>query len=107
MTIERFAPFAPLDAHAGNLGDHVDLLDSALLSRDPREIVGALAKIAKSRGMSGVSRQSGIARSKLYRILGENGDPSVSEVLDLLAVMGLQLRAEPAIRNEAQASPMS
>lgn len=96
MILEPDDPFAPFDLHAGDVSEHAQLLDQALKTRDTRLIVAALATIAKARGMTGVSRRSGISRSKLYRILGPNGDPSLSEILQLLTVMRIQLRATGA-----------
>jgi len=103
MTLDPFRPFFSADERSGGEGDLLELLDQALQSGETRLIVGAVANMAKAEGMTAVSRKSGIPRSKLYRMLGEYGDPSLSDLLRLLAAMGVQLRARPAPRREAQA----
>lgn len=54
--------------------------------------------IAKSRGMSDIAKETGLSRQSLYRALGENGNPELITIVEVLQARGVRLNAEPAKR---------
>src|SRR5688572_12684794 len=71
-------------------------LDAYLEDASPEELRGALATVARSHGISDLSRRSGISRPGIYKALGEDGNPSFETVRSILSGMGLRLTVEPA-----------
>lgn len=57
---------------------------------DPVWIMRALNTIARSEGMTNVSRKSGLSRENLYRSLSGNKKPEFGTILKVMAALGLQ-----------------
>jgi probable addiction module antidote protein len=62
---------------------------------DAAGIARALGDIARAKGMTQVSRDSGLSRESLYKALGETGNPSFATILKVANAIGLQLHASP------------
>jgi probable addiction module antidote protein len=71
-------------------------LDAYLEESTPEEFRRALDTVARSRGVSELSRRSGITRAGIYKALGQDGNPSFETIRDILAAMGLRLTVEAA-----------
>lgn len=71
-------------------------LDAYLEDSTPEELRRALATVARSRGVSDLSRRSGVSRPGIYKALGEEGNPSFETIRSILGAMGLRLTVEPA-----------
>ena len=67
---------------------------------DPYWIMKALNTIARSEGMTKVSRKSGLSRENLYRALSGDKSPEFFTVLKVMSAVGLQFNAtvKPAIK---------
>ena len=76
--------------------DRAAYLEAALEEDDPRVIVAVLGDIARSRGMTEVSRETGLGRESLYKALSETGNPSLATVLQVIRALGLRLKVTPA-----------
>jgi len=61
---------------------------------DPTFIAKAIGDVARARGMSQTSRDTGITREGLYKALSEEGNPSFATVLKVLSALGLRLHVE-------------
>jgi probable addiction module antidote protein len=70
-------------------------LDSYLEDGTPEELREALGTVARSHGISDLSRRSGVSRNGIYKALGEDGNPSFETIRSILAAMGLRLTVEP------------
>lgn len=69
------------------------------LEEDPGDgslIRKALGDIAKARGMSKLSRDTGLSREGLYKALSATGNPEFSTVLKVIKALGLRLEAKAA-----------
>ncbi|MEO2039868.1 MAG: addiction module antidote protein [Martelella sp.] len=75
-------------------------LEAVLEDGDPALIAAALGDVARSKGMSAVSRQAGVTREALYKALSENGDPKLSTLIGVLKALGLQLAVRPENRRD-------
>ena len=73
-------------------------LDAYLEDSTPEELRRALDTVARSHGISDLSRRSGVTRAGIYKALGEDGNPSFETIRSILAAMGLRLTVEPAER---------
>lgn len=70
-------------------------LDAYLEDGSPEEIREALATIARSRGISELSRITGISRAGLYKALGAGGNPSFETMRSVVAALGMRFTVEP------------
>jgi probable addiction module antidote protein len=68
--------------------------DAALEEADPAMITHALGVIARARGMSQLSRDTGLARESLYRALSSEGNPEFSTVMKVIKALGLKLHTD-------------
>jgi len=62
---------------------------------DPALITDALGIIARAKGMTQLSRETGITREALYRALSKDGNPEFATVLKVIRALGLRLHATP------------
>ncbi len=62
---------------------------------DAAFIAKALGTIAKAKGMSQLSRDTGLGRESLYKALSGEGNPSFATILKVTTVLGIQLHAQP------------
>lgn len=96
-------PRLPKGFSRGNAADALkDDADMALyleacLDEDPGDgslIRAALGDIARARGMSQVSRDTGLSREGLYQALSERGNPEFATIMRVMRALGIRLRAE-------------
>jgi len=85
----RFIPDAYLDGPEG----YAAYLDEAFASGDPREVADALGVIARAKGMSQLSLETGLPRATLYKALSDTGNPELATVLRVAHALGLRLGA--------------
>ena len=70
-------------------------LDAALQEAgdDPTFVAYALGVIARARGMSQLSLDTGLGRESLYKALSGDSNPSLGTVLKVVKALGLRLHA--------------
>jgi probable addiction module antidote protein len=71
-------------------------LDAAMEDNDPAHIARALGDIARSEGMTEISRRTGLGRQALYTALSEQGNPTLETVTSIIASLGLRLSVRKA-----------
>ena len=71
-------------------------LTKALAAGDIEAAAQAIGVAAKTRGMSKISRQTGLSRESLYKTLSGESDPRFKTIARVLSALGLQLRVERA-----------
>jgi len=76
-------------------------LDAALEDGDPKLVAAALGDAARARGMTVLSRETGLSRESLYRALSSEGNPELATVLKVLRAFGVRLEARAALNKEA------
>ncbi|HTD32278.1 MAG TPA: addiction module antidote protein [Candidatus Elarobacter sp.] len=67
-------------------------INAALATGEAACALSALGHIAKSRGMTQVAQDTGLARESLYRALATDGNPEFATVLKVMASIGLCLK---------------
>ena len=55
-------------------------------------IAKALGNVARARGMTKISKASGLTRASLYKALSGDRNPSLDTVLKIIHALGLRLR---------------
>jgi probable addiction module antidote protein/putative addiction module killer protein len=75
--------------------DIAGYLAAAFETNDPEDVTHALATIARARGMTDLSRKSGVARGSLYKAIGEGANPTLGTLLSLMAALDMKLTVEP------------
>lgn len=70
-------------------------LNAVIELNDPLLLQAALGDIAKARGMTTVSEQSGLSRENLYRVLSGTRDAYFSTIAKVIDGLGLAMRIEP------------
>ncbi|MGP1530053.1 MAG: addiction module antidote protein [Treponema sp.] len=63
----------------------------AFESGDVTDILNILGAVARSKGMSDVSKKLGVNREALYTSFSKNGNPSFKTVYNFLNMLGLKL----------------
>lgn len=66
-------------------------LDAVLEEDDPVLLAAALGDVARAKGMTSVSRETGLGRESLYKSLSENGNPEFATVYKVIRSFGLRL----------------
>ncbi len=63
---------------------------------DAAFIAKALGNIARAKGMSQLSRDTGLGRESLYKALSGEGNPSFATILKVMRALGIRLHASAA-----------
>lgn len=77
-----------------------EYLNTAMADDDIRVFLLALGQITKARGMSNVSKATGLNRENIYRIVSETGNPRIKSITAILGALGLTLRTEPVVKGK-------
>lgn len=65
---------------------------------DSAAIAVALGNIARAKGMTEISRKTGLGRESLYKALSPEGNPALATVLKVVRALGLKIHVE-AVHN--------
>ena len=76
--------------------DIVEYLQQVLEEGDGAELAAALGHIAKARGMSEISRASGVKREALYKALRPYSHPRFDTIQRVCKALGVRLTIEKA-----------
>jgi probable addiction module antidote protein len=75
-----------------------EYLNAAIQDGDIGVFLMALGDLMKAKGISSISRKTGLNRENIYRIVSREGNPQIKSVFALLDSLGLKLKTEPARR---------
>jgi len=78
-----------------------EYLAAASESGDPQQIAQALGVIARARGMSDLSRATGLPRQSLYKALSGEGNPEFGTITKVADALGFKLSLVPKEPEEA------
>jgi probable addiction module antidote protein len=73
--------------------DIVAYLEAALEEGDPALFTAALGDVARAKGMSKISRATGLGRESLYKALSPDGNPEFATILKVVNSLGLKFQA--------------
>ena len=83
--------------------DYAGYLADALETKNASFIADAIGVVAKARGMTQVSRKTGLGRATLYKALSTEGNPGLNTLLAVFDALGLRLSVELPGRVKARA----
>ncbi|MBB5576539.1 MULTISPECIES: addiction module antidote protein [Rhizobium] len=87
---EKLIPYDPAEALTSN--DAVDeFMRDAFESGDAGYIAHALGVVARTKGMTGIAKETGKAREALYRSFASDGNPTLKSVLAVMQSLGFEL----------------
>ncbi len=78
--------------HLETKEDIAAYLEAALEDGEPALIAAALGDIARSKGMTQISRDTGLGRESLYKALSVKGNPEFATILKVIHALGLRLQ---------------
>ena len=87
MNLRRFDPADHLDSDEAM----VEYLNAALQEDDPKYFTKALGNVARAKGMTSVSADSGLGLQALYRALSSEGNPRIETLFRVLETLDLRL----------------
>ena len=88
LTTRPFDPAEVLDTPEAM----AEYLSAAFESGDQAIIADALGVVAKAKGMTQLSQETGLARPALYRALSPGGHPEFGTVLKVMRALGMTLK---------------
>jgi len=77
-----------------------EYMSQVIADGDQNELLRAMGYIAKAKGMTQISQETGLGRESLYKTFQEGTDPKFSTISKVLKAMGLSLQIE-ALRPQA------
>ncbi len=69
----------------------VEYLNVALETNDPKYFTKALGNVARAKGMSSISEDTGLGRQSLYRALSGEGNPRIDTLFKVLESLDVRL----------------
>ena len=69
------------------MADAFETGDSAFIAK-------ALGVVARAKGMTEISRKTGLSREQLYRSFSEKGNPTLKTTLTVMKALGIDLTAK-------------
>ena len=90
----KLYPWDPAE-HMRSEEDMIGYLNAVLDEDDHTVLMSAIGDVARAKGMTQVSRETGLGRESLYKSLSAQGNPEFATVQKVLKSLGLQLRVAP------------
>jgi probable addiction module antidote protein len=84
-------PWSPLE-HLETREAQVAYLEAALEYDDPSFVAVVLGDIARARGVTAFSKETGISRETIYKTFREGGNPTLETVSKATRALGLKLK---------------
>ena len=69
----------------------VEYLNVALEMNAPKYFTKALGNVARAKGMSSISENTGLGRQSLYRALSDEGNPRIDTLFKVLESLDIRL----------------
>ena len=93
--MHKLTPYDPANALVDDEEIAVFMAD-ALETGDSAYIAKALGVIARAKGMSPISQQTGLSREQRYRSFSDKGNPTLKTTLAVMKALGLGLTIKPS-----------
>ena len=93
VTFEKYDPAEYINTKE----DVIALLETAIEENDPDFLLSIIGDIARSKGMTKISKELNIDRKGLYKSLAPDGNPSFKTVFKLFDILGLRIRLESKV----------
>lgn len=90
---EKLTPYDPAEDLASEEA-MATFMAEAFKTEDAAYIAHALGVVARAKGMTQISRQTGLSREQLYRSFSENGNPTLKTTIAVMKALGVELTAK-------------
>jgi len=70
----------------------IEYFSQVLEEGDQDELLRALGYLAKAKGMTQISKETGLGRESLYKTFQEGADPKFSTIAKVMKAIGLHLQ---------------
>ena len=90
---EKFTKYDPA-AVLETDDDIAVFMADALETGDSSYIAKALCVVARAKGMTEISRKTGLSREQLYRSFSERGNPTLKTTLAVMRALGVDMTAK-------------
>jgi probable addiction module antidote protein len=87
--------------HLKTVKKQIAYLEAALDQDDPSFIATAIGDIARARGVSKFSRETGLSREAIYKAFRPGGNPTIETVNKAMQALGLRLKLAPSKATKA------
>ena len=87
---DKLYDYDPAEALKSDEAIEVFLAD-AFETGNARYIAKALGVVARAKGMTGIARETGLAREQLYRSFSEDGNPTLESTIALMKAIGYEM----------------
>jgi probable addiction module antidote protein len=64
-------------------------MNEAFKTEDPSYIAHAIGVVARAKGMTQISKETGLSREQLYRSFSKDGNPSLKSTFAVLRALGI------------------
>ncbi|HEX2652180.1 MAG TPA: addiction module antidote protein [Xanthobacteraceae bacterium] len=81
--------------HLKTVEKQIAYLEAALDQDDPSFIAMAIGDVARARGVSKFSRETGLSREAIYKAFRPGGNPTIETVNKAMQALGLRLKLVP------------
>jgi probable addiction module antidote protein len=102
---ETLAPYDPADYLDDAESIAAYLKEYAGRGASSAEIIAALGRIARAKGMAEVAKRAGLGRESLYKSLSAGGNPEWATVVKVLAALDLTIAIVPARKAKCRQPP--
>ncbi|HKS12019.1 MAG TPA: addiction module antidote protein [Pseudomonas sp.] len=89
---ETFTEFDPAD-YLHTPEAIVEFMNDALETGDAGYIAKALGVVARAKGMTQLSKETGLSREQLYRSFSAKGNPTLKTFLTVMKALGIDMTA--------------
>jgi len=91
---DTFTEFDPAD-YLVNPEAIAEFMSDALETGDAAYIAKAMGVVARAKGMTELSRETGLSREQLYRSFSEHGNPTLKTLLAVMNALGIEMTVRP------------
>jgi probable addiction module antidote protein len=74
--------------------DIAEYLEAAFEDGDAAIISNALGTVARAKGVASIAAKTGLSRESLYRALSNDGNPTLSTLIGVMASFGVRLSVQ-------------
>ena len=79
-----------------------EYISQVLEDGDQAELFRAIGYIAKAKGMTQISNETGLGRASLYKTFQKGSEPKFSTVIKVMKSIGLNLHADPILEDKKE-----
>lgn len=81
--------------HPDEIDDYLTIIfEEYARDRDAGALLSSLRRVSRAKGISEISRESGLTRNGIQKALSKEGSPKFESIVAILSAMGYRLKPE-------------